>query len=300
MHNIDANTFLQTLFPDDLLRFDERPVIALPDSFRSPETGRMVEYYAQRHWHRRMVVPRDKATYFCLSTVENQRKRQVKKRLEDVRTAVCIVVDDVGTKSKPPPVPASWTLETSEGNFQLGWLIEPYDVSTPEGQAEFDAVLWSLAKAGMNDEGFRSASRLARLPGSLHRTGWLARVTDCQPHRVWQLEDLVKAFDIPMVKPRKSMALKPGKYERLEDVDDPVYEWLLQNWTIYGHNDQWVHIECPWRHTHTDGQQGPSSTSYSPMDYGRAGAAFKCMHGHCAGRGVDDFITEIMRRKNRE
>jgi hypothetical protein len=73
---------------------------------------------------------------------------------------------------------------------------------------------------------------------------------------------------------------------------------LVDNWTVYGHNDQWVHVECPWRDQHTDGAQGASSTSYSPMDYGRAGAGFKCLHGHCADRDVADFMTYIMRRSN--
>jgi len=301
MDNITPKTFLNTLFPSDLLLPDEAPVIAWPDSFVSQETGEVVEYYAQRHWRPRSAIPRDVATYFCVSTVDQQlERRQVKKRLEDVRTAMVIACDDIGSKCTPTRVPPSYILETSAGNTQHGWLLEPFDVSTPVGQAYYDAVLWSLAKAGHNDEGFRSASRLARLPGSLHRTGFKARIVEWHPGRVWELEDLVAAFDIPMVKPRanKKHALRPGKYDRLEDVEDVVYHWLVDNWTIYGHNDQWVHIECPWRDQHTDGLQGSSSTSYSPVDYGRDSAGFKCLHGHCARRGAIEFMEWVLTKRN--
>lgn len=293
---IGPKQFLETLFPKDLLLPNERPVVAWPDEFISRDTGKLVEFYRQSHPRGRL--PDDKATYFCLSTVERQRKRQVKKRLEDVRTAFVLVVDDVGTKAEAPDVPASYVLETSAGNFQYGWLIEPYDVSTPAGQAYFDSCLYSLAEAGMNDAGFRSASRLARLPGSVHRTGFVGRVVEWAPEREWELEVLMAAFGIALKTPRKAYALQPGKYTRLSEVDDPVYTWLADTGRVWGHNDQWVFIECPWRSSHTDGAQGASSTAYSPKDYGRAGVGFKCLHGHCAGRGVDDFITYIHMVKN--
>ena len=290
MHNITPETFLNTLFPSDLLLPDERPVVAWPESFTSDETGKLVEYYRQKHY-RRGCLPAGKATYFCVSTVERQRKRQVKKRLEDVRTAMVLVLDDIGTKSVAPSVAPSYRLETSSGNFQYGYILEPYDVSTPEGQAYFDSVLYSLAEAGHNDPGCRSASRLVRLPHSSHQSGFTSVITDWCPDRTWHLEDLAEQFDIPLKPPRKTFALQPGKYERLEDVSDTVYDWLVTSGRVLGHNDQWVYIECPWRSQHTDGAQGSTSTAYSPKDYGRAGSGFKCLHGHCAKRGVDDLIT---------
>ena len=299
MHCITPKQFLQTLFPEDLMLPDEAPVVAHPASFTSTKTGEQVDYYRQFHWHPRSRLPNSLATYFCLSTIERQRARQVKKRLEDVRTAMVLAVDDVGTKSVAPDVPASYTLETSPGNFQLGWLLEPYDVSSPAGQAYYDSCLYSLAQAGMNDDGFRSASRLARLPGSMHKTGFRARVVDWSPSRVWELTELMTLFDIPLKQPRKTYAVRPGKYTRLSEVEDPVYAWLVDNWPVLGHNDQWVHIECPWRERHTGEGQGASSTAYSPRDYGRAGVGFKCLHGHCAGRGLDDFLTFIHSEINR-
>jgi len=270
---------------------DEAPVVAWPASFRSKETGRLVDYYAQRQWHPRRVLPHDCATYYCLSTAREQGEaRQVRKTLADVRTARVLVIDDVGTKSKPPCVTPTYKLETSEGNFQWGYALAGFDVSTPDGQYYFDSVLYSLALAGHNDPGFRSATRLARLPGSLHRSGFETRITEWNPAVRFSLRNLFSRFNIPFEQPRKARALEPGKHEKLEAVTDSIYDWLLEEHPIYGHSDQWLFIECPWRHHHTNAAQGESSTAYSPLDYGRGGRGFKCLHGHCVDKHVGDFL----------
>lgn len=299
MNSITVKDFLNTVFPADLLAAGTAPVVAWPDSFVSHKTGERVDFYRQIHYNpRRLRLPHGAATYYCVSTVERQRRRQVRKRLEDVRHAMVLVLDDIGTKAFPPPVAPSYKLETSLGNFQWGYLIEPYDVSTPRGRQYFDSVLLSLAEADMNDPGCRSASRIVRLPGSRHKSGWEAQVTYWKPDRVWDLPDLFVEFGVPFVEARRSAVLKPGKYTRLEDVVDPVYHWLADHWAVYGHNDEWVYIECPWRDTHTDGQQGASSTAYSPTDYGHEGAGFKCLHGHCNKRSADDFMAWILQQRN--
>ena len=291
---MDINTpanFLETLFPPHMTPIDEAPVVAWPASFRNKETGRVVDYYAQRQWHPRRVLPHDCATYYCLSTVRKQGEaRQVRKTLDDVRTARVLVIDDVGTKSKPPCVTPTYKLETSEGNFQWGYALTGFDVSTPDGQHYFDSVLYSLALAGHNDPGFRSATRLARLPGSLHRSGFEARIIEWNRSARFHLADLFPRFNIPLEQPRKARSLTPGKHTQLATVTDSVYDWLLEVHPLYGHSDQWLFIECPWRHRHTDKAQGASSTAYSPLDYGQGGRGFKCLHGHCADKHVGDFL----------
>lgn len=295
---ISVNTFLATLFPPELLAPDEVPLVSWPAEFTDRDSGELKAFYAQRAWSRRNRIPDDRPTFFCVSTVERQQRRQIKRRYENVRNAMALVVDDVGTKSDPPPVPPSYILESSEGNYQWGYLLEPYDVSTPAGQAYYDSVLFSLAKAGFNDPGCRGATRIMRLPGAVHKTGFIARIDEWHPNRVWELDDLVTEFDIPLIAPKTRKALKPGKYQRLEDVDDGIYEWLIAQGRVLGHNEQWVFIECPWRHEHTDGAQGASSTAYSPDEYGREGRTFKCLHGHCAHRNTADFLTWVQQTIN--
>lgn len=301
MKSITPDNFINTLFSPELLLPDERPVVAWPDSFVSPRTGKRVEY--MRQTHRFGSLPRGVSTYFCVSTVTAQRRRQVKKRLADVRTAMVLVLDDIGTKAREPAVEPSYSLQTSAGNFQWGYLLEPFDVSTAEGAKYYDSVLLSMARAGFNDEGFRSASRLARLPGAAHSSGFVAELAYLRANRSWDLEDLFAAFDVPLVEGKAGGRGEPGRFTSLPEAarEDAVLAYLLDGgWPVYGHNTEWVFVECPWRASHTDGAQGSSSTAYSPRDYGRMGVGFKCLHGHCAGRDVVDFMNFIMRKRNKE
>ena len=294
-HHITPSSFISTIFPPDLLLPDEKVCIAHPNSFVSRETGERVDYYRQMNWRGGPLVL-NTAWYFCVSTVVAQRRRQIKKRLEDVRTAFVLVVDDVGTKSQAPTVEPSYVLETSDGNFQWGYLLEPFDVSTPDGAAYYDQCLMSLAAAGFNDPGFRSANRLARLPGSLHKSEFVARITRWRPDRVWDLAALVKDFGVPLVPVARrhgiGLARAPGFVDRLADVRDPLSHWLMQDRSgmVLGYNSDFVFIECPWRNGHTDGRQGPTATGFSPYGYGKyRDRGFRCLHGHCAGYSIRHF-----------
>lgn len=295
MDHITPDSFISTIFPPDLLLPGEKVCIAHPNSFVSRETGERVDYYRQMNWRGGPLVL-NTAWYFCVSTVVAQRRRQIKKRLEDVRTAFVLVVDDVGTKSQAPTVEPSYVLETSDGNFQWGYLLEPFDVSTPDGAAYYDQCLMSLAAAGFNDPGFRSANRLARLPGSVHKSGFVARITRWRPDRVWDLDDLMTAFGVPLVPVARrhgiGLARAPGFVDRLADVRDPLSHWLMQDrpGMVLGYNSDFVFIECPWRSGHTDGRQGPTATGFSPYGYGKyRDRGFRCLHGHCAGYSIRHF-----------
>lgn len=295
--SITPDEFLETVFPPDLLRDDEMVVIACPDSFVSRETGKTVDYYRQRAYTPRALKQmRGEATYFCVSTMQRQRSRQVKKRLADCHTAFVLVVDDIGTKCDPPPLTPSYILQTSRvdgrANTQWGYLIEPWPTNTPDWQHAYDTVLYSLAQAGMNDPGCRSASRLMRLPDSVHRTGFWARITHWNPDRYYDLETLLERMEVPRVEPSRGRhSAKPGAHLTLDGVDDYIFDFLKDRQRLMGSvSGPWVAIECPWRHEHTDGAQGATSTGYSPDGFVTEGRGFKCMHGHCAHRTTRDFL----------
>lgn len=281
--SITPKDFLKTVFGGDLNNLPGEIIYTAlkPD-------GRWQNRYAFRG--RRGIPIGTAATYYCVSTV-NYNPDYPRRSYKDVCEAWVVVCDDIGTKAEVPPLAPSYTIETSAGNFQYGYLIHPWDVTTEEWRREYDAVLYSLVLAGYNDPGCRNASRVVRLPGSLHKTGFIAQLKVWQPERVWDLEDLLPAFGAEKVYPSGGSGgeIIPGKYTRLEDVHDPVYHWLVNEGLVHGHSSEWVHITCPWHTEHTDGLQGAGSTSYSPEDYGTMAPAFKCLHGHCAARGRADF-----------
>ena len=82
-----------------------------------------------------------------------------------------------------------------------------------------------------------------------------------------------------------------GKYTRLADVKDPIYDWLVEEGRVRGHNAEWVDIKCPWSHLHSDKEI--DGAGYSPLDYGTAGRAFKCFHSHGDQHTLFEFLDWV-------
>ena len=295
--DIDVEQFLTTIFPPDELARDEIPLLGYPHSFVA-DTGETVNYVKQMVAtpnHIRQVVEQDRGWLYCVSTITRPaRGAKVQRRYEDVHHAWVIVLDDIGTKSAVPPVAPSFIVETSKGNFQYGYLLEPVPVHRPERAAYFDACLVGLAAAGFNDPGCRTATRVMKLPGAVHKSGFPTRVVRWEPGLVWELEQLMQEMDVAparlRVRPvRRGVDTGVG----LDDVEDTIMDYLAERGLITGlRNSQWCHIHCPWEDEHTSGdpEQPGSSTSYSPLDYGMYGRQFRCMHGHCVDRGAADLL----------
>jgi hypothetical protein len=286
---IDHLEFIRAVFQAESLLDGETILAAWPDSFTNDE-GVVVNYHAQRQYHPHRL-PKGGGWLFGVSTVRNNGKNQLKRTRDHVLRAFVLPCDDVGTKALPPPVEPSYKLETSEGNFQYGYFIEPFDVADPEGAAYYDGCLVGLAKAGFNDAGCRSATRVIKLPGATHRTGFEARITEWHPERRWMLEDLMDEMD---VRPADTVAYtgtrKKGKYEAIGDVQDVILEWLVKQGLARHTREHWVHVQCPWHDEHSEGTD--DEAGYSPLDFITKGRGFHCFHSH--NYTVQDFLIWVM------
>lgn len=183
---VDLTEFIHNIFDFDNLPDDERVCLALRDADDKwpnyPATTKRLDRF----------IPGNGAWYFCISTVAPPSETGYLPRTQEcVRYCYCIVLDDIGTKATPPAVEPSWKLESSAGNFQWGYIIEPEDVADPAGDAYVEGCLKALANAGHTDPGARGTYRVMRVPGSLHKTGFVARITEWHPERVWALADLM-------------------------------------------------------------------------------------------------------------
>lgn len=224
-------------------------------------------------------TPGTDAWYFCISTVaEPSESGYLARTHEALRWCYCIVLDDIGTskssKAKTPPVEPSWKLESSKDNFQWGYMIEPIEL-TPENLAYVEGCIRGIAEAGLSDPGARGAYRIVRVPGSLHKTGFVSCVTEWAPNRVWKLVDLMDQLGATCVQQR-------AKFYRVKHVtgaviQDPVYDWLVKSGHVKGESGDWVQVTCPLEHEHTTESSG---TSYSPIRLGKPHRAFSCMHSH--------------------
>ena len=95
-----------------------------------------------------------------------------------------------------------------------------------------------------------------------------------------------------------SVALRPGQAPTTKrvrgDINDPVVDYLEEQGLVLDYEPSGlVHVTCPWKHEHTS-DSGPSETSWLPAGVGGiASGNFKCLHGHCAHRGADEFMAAI-------
>ena len=82
---------------------------------------------------------------------------------ENIEYVLFMMLDDVGTKSKVPPLDPTWIMETSPGSFQWGFAF-----SEQPTKGEFTAAITAIAEAGYTDPGATNAVRNCRLPGSVN------------------------------------------------------------------------------------------------------------------------------------
>lgn len=72
---------------------------------------------------------------------------------------------------------------------------------------------------------------------------------------------------------------------------DRLADWLQDTGRVLstGRNRE-LFIRCPWEHEHT-ASSGPAETVYFPVgSNGYAQGGFKCLHAHCAHRGLPEFL----------
>ncbi len=79
------------------------------------------------------------------------------------------------------------------------------------------------------------------------------------------------------------------------DIDDPILTFMDGQGLVLGSNANGsLVVQCPWEHEHTQGETGDGSTVYYPAGVnGRESAGFKCLHGHCDGRKLPDYLEAI-------
>ena len=271
-----VNNFLDTLYPEGTP--GTVCVMQRRDSF------------LHAAWDRESF-PFDGASYVCVSTVCAEALR-IRRRKQDCVSACVVMLDDIGTKVLvPPPIAPTAILETSPGNFQYVYRIEPFHVDTESGAAYYEACLEALAGKGYTDKGALGVNRPYRVPGSINEKGeeqWACKLTEMHPERVWRLPDLMASFGVKDVK--ASTPPPPPKSDA--PVNDDVLDWLQTNELIQHKNEDWYVLRCPWASEHTGGS---SEAGYCPAGQGEHQymRGFRCFHEHCSDRKANDFLAWV-------
>ena len=211
------------------------------------------------------------------------------RREKDCKAVYGVMLDDIGTKALPldrlNACPPSYIIETSKGNFQVGYLF-----IAPETDLEAVKDLnQSLVDARLCDPGAKSpTTRYGRLPyGSNGKTTPLfpCRLVGWHPERRYTTAQIIERLELEPPKQKGRPTRKTGS-PQLEDgvysprrAENEVITALKQR-SLYkqplgsGKHD----ITCPWLHEHTD-QIDHGSAYFEPSDTFPIGG-YKCQHGH--------------------
>ena len=135
-----------------------------------------------------------------------------------------MVLDDVGTKSKVPPLPPTWIIETSPGNYQYGYVF-----SIQPTCGDFAAAIKAIAVAGYTDGGAINPVRNFRIPGSINlkegRDNFASVLVEFHPEREFTLEAICAALGVTP-DPADTATVRPVALD--DDGTDDVLAWLSE------------------------------------------------------------------------
>ena len=194
-----------------------------------------------------------------------------------------MVLDDVGTKAKVPPLEPTWKMETSEGSFQWG-----YAFSFQPTKMDFSAAIKAIADAGYTDSGAINAVRNFRLPGSINlkpdRNNFASKLVEFHPEREFTLDQICTALNVTPA-PADSIGVRPIRLT--DDGADDVMAWLSGQGLLLSKPNQegWAGVICPNSAEHTDGNP---EGRYMP-----ANRAYCCLHSHCLEVDSSAFLKWV-------
>jgi hypothetical protein len=279
--------------------FDEDPHVADP-----------------RRWHGRAVVgglpwfikPHTN-NFFVISSFSVGPDGVVRRRKENFTACHVIMLDDIGTKIPEYrlELDPSYLFETSPGNHQAGYLLDPPE--TDRGKIE--RLLDELVRGGLAmdgaDPGMRGVTRYARLPvGQNNKAKYVERlgapfvhqVVTWEPELTYTVDQIAEAYGLDLT-PR----VIPFHTARTEAR--PGAKGVLSRLSMAGlyiapiSGRPGAHrILCPWRYTHT-GDDITGTAYFEPSPDNCWSGGYVCHHGHCQSRDIQmliRFLTIYERR----
>jgi hypothetical protein len=201
----------------------------------------------------------------------------------NIEYVLCLMLDDIGTKSKTPPLEPTWKMETSTGNFQWG-----YAFSEQPTKAAFVAAVNAIAEAGYTDPGASNPVRNFRLPGSVNikpnADHFVSVLTEFHPDREYTLDEICKALDVT---PHAEQGDGVRTIRLTDDGNDDVMRWLSDHSLVLSKPNHagWAGVICPNNAAHSDGNP---EGYYMPSD-----RAYCCYHGHCKDLNSSTFLEWV-------
>lgn len=153
-------------------------------------------------------IQRGENVYYCVSGIKEVKPfRRIK---QNSCGLYVLMLDDINTKVARDLIKMvpTYCMETSQGNFQLGFLLDQ-----PVTDLDLvDRVSRAVTRSGLSDPGAGCLStRLARALGSnTKRTPlWTVRLTEWRPDLTYRLEELIAGLGLELDPPRPQPAPCP-------------------------------------------------------------------------------------------
>lgn len=196
---------------------------------------------------------------------------------------LCMMLDDIGTKAKAPPLDPTWIIETSPGSFQWGYVFR----EQPSKQ-NYEAAHRAIAAAGYSDAGVSTATRNFRVPGSVNlkpgRGEFQAAIVSFNPERDFTLGEICTALNVT---PENADTASHKSIKVSDTNGDNVFAWLNEIGLVLAppNAEGWAGVICPNNGAHSDGNP---EGRYNPVN-----RAYCCWHEHCAELNSTTFLQWV-------
>jgi hypothetical protein len=292
--HISNDDFINGVFGDT---DSNRPVVV---SFKgNPNEVKAGAWFGKDYVKGQTMLPADANNYFSCASyhILNGQYRRTKTQFEKYHWLLC---DDVGTKVKLDRMglTPSWIIETSEGNYQYGYILdEPLTDAVMANRLVDGVIAAGLCDAGANG----AAARIGRLPVAINgKNGFQCKLSDWRPDLRYSLQELVDGLEIEL-KEKGSRPKKTNYAQNDVDADTVHIERLAENPVIDALKAQGLYksmlsegkhdITCPNVDEHT-GRVDSGTAYFEPSESYPLGG-FKCQHGHCTGHHISFLLKHL-------
>ena len=206
-------------------------------------------------------------------------------RADNCERVAFLVLDDVGTKAKIPPIDPTWIMETSPGNYQYGYT---FGLDDQPMKGDFAAAIVAIAEAGYTDGGAINPVRNFRLPGSINlkpgRDRFASRLVEFHAEREYSLGTICDALGVTP-NPADTATVRPIRLT--DDGGDDVLAWAASRGDLLerGNAAGWWGVVCPNSGEHSDGNP---MGRYNPLN-----RAYCCLHEHCADWDSEAYLDWV-------
>lgn len=263
---ISNEEFIKGIFGETL--GSDRPIVV--SYAGNPNTVGQKSWFGRPWVAGKTLLPDDFNNYVSFATFRPDNEGKYRRQKKYFMGLFAVMLDDIGVKVELDRITLkpSWKLETSPGNFQIGFILDE-PITDP---VKADSLLNSIIDVGLCDPGSNGAcSRIGRLPVAINGkynnandNPWQCQLREWHPERRYSVQEIVDGLQVELKdysRQRQTLIQKyaPQSNPYHNDIhiprsaENPVITALKESGLYKQPLGDGKHdITCPWVHEHTD------------------------------------------------